>query len=296
MRSTSARPALSAVALLAALLPALQAALLATLSTAAPPARAFEFASEPVRAELLADASGLAAGRPLTLAVRLTHAAGWHSYWQVPGDSGLPTRVAWRLPAGFRAGELQWPAPHRLAIGALVDYGYEGETLLLSRIDVPAGLAPGAIERLGARVQWLMCRDVCIPGSAELAIELAVVAPSALRPSEEAAAIERAARLVPQALELAGASASRQGDRIRLAFTAPRPSRTVEFFPLEANRIEASAPAPLSIDGRAVRLDLTVASQGKAESGTLATLRGVLVGDGGPADGGWAGVVELPLK
>lgn len=272
------------------------AASFAALLAATVPADAFEFAPEPVRAELLADATGVVAGRPLTLALRLTHAPGWHSYWQVPGDSGLPTRVTWKLPPGFRAGDLQWPAPRRLAIGSLVDYGYEGEALLLSKVEIPSGLAAGTTERLGARVQWLMCRDVCIPASADLSVDLPVVAPDAQRPSEAAAAIERASRRVPQRMELAGASATRQGDRIRLAFTAPGPARTVEFFPLENDRIEASAPEALSVDDGSVRLDLPLAAKAREAPGSFTVLRGVLVGDGGPAGGGWAGVVEIPLR
>jgi len=259
-------------------------------------ARAFDLAQQPVRASLLAGSDGIAPGQFLTLAVRLTHAPGWHSYWQVAGDSGLPTRIAWRLPPGFRAGELQWPVPRRLAIGALVDYGYEGETLLLARVETPADLGPVAVEHLGAHVQWLMCRDVCIPASADLVLDLPVVPAQTLRPSESAAAIDRAQRLVPQPISLNGASATRHGDRVRLAFTAPRPLRSLQFFPLDDGRFEASAAPVLSVDALSVRLDLTLSASAPPEAPGPGTLRGVLVADGGPdADGGWAGVVELPV-
>ena len=43
-----------------------------------------------------------------------------------PGDSGLPTTLAWTLPAGFKAGEIDWPTPSRLPIGPLMNHGYEG--------------------------------------------------------------------------------------------------------------------------------------------------------------------------
>lgn len=59
--------------------------------------------TERTRAELLAHApDGLGADKPVWLGLRLTHQAGWKSYWLNPGDAGLPTRMQWSLPAGHR--------------------------------------------------------------------------------------------------------------------------------------------------------------------------------------------------
>jgi len=87
--------------------------------------------TEHVEAELVAERTAITPGVPLTVALRLKLASGWHTYWQNPGDSGLPTTLAWRLPEGVSAGEIQWPAPHPLHAGPLVNYGYEGEVLHL---------------------------------------------------------------------------------------------------------------------------------------------------------------------
>ena len=46
---------------------------------------------------------------------------GWHTYWQNPGDSGLPTTLEWKLPAGVEAGPIEWPAPRVLPVGPLVN-------------------------------------------------------------------------------------------------------------------------------------------------------------------------------
>jgi DsbC/DsbD-like thiol-disulfide interchange protein len=253
-------------------------------------ALALDLAGQPVAASLVAERDGIEPGRPFRLAVRLSHQPGWHSYWQLAGDSGLPTRVSWRLPPGFRAGALQWPVPRRLAIGTLVDYGYEGEALLLAGIEPAAGLAPGTAVHVGARVQWLMCRDVCIPASADLDLELAVREATALRPTPYAPAFERAQARVPLPLALAQASATRSGRSIRLEFSAPSELHSLEFFPIEADRIEPSAPQHLSVSGNRVRLDLSAAAP------AFTALRGVLVADGGvDAAGGWIGTIEVPL-
>ena len=52
---------------------------------------------------------------------------GWHVYWKNPGDAGQPPSIHWTLPSGIEAGDLQFPAPRRLPLGPLMDYGYEGE-------------------------------------------------------------------------------------------------------------------------------------------------------------------------
>ena len=62
--------------------------------------------AEPVRtphveAELVAERTAFTPGQPLTVALRLAMKRGWHTYWQNPGDSGLPTTLAWKLPKGL---------------------------------------------------------------------------------------------------------------------------------------------------------------------------------------------------
>ena len=56
----------------------------------------------------------------------------------------MPTTLDWKLPAGFRAAPIEWPAPKALQIGPLVNYGYEGTALHLVRLDVPPDLKLGA--------------------------------------------------------------------------------------------------------------------------------------------------------
>jgi DsbC/DsbD-like thiol-disulfide interchange protein len=259
-------------------------------------ASALELAS-PVKASLWSERDGIAPGQQFTLGLRLLHKPGWHSYWIVPGDAGLPTKLSWRLPPGIRAGPIQWPAPHRLPVGPLVDYGYEGDTLLLIDLQAAPDLVLGTDVRVEARAQWLMCHDVCIPGSEELNVTLPVHEARALHATGNAPAFERARERIPRDLKLAGASAavSRGGTRVNLTFAAPPAGvpRQLEFFPLEPGRIEPSAPQTLQVSGQTVSLELTAAHPVGAD---FQRLRGVLQADGGVDSGGWAGTVDVPLK
>ncbi|MFN5157513.1 MAG: protein-disulfide reductase DsbD domain-containing protein, partial [Betaproteobacteria bacterium] len=95
-----------------------------------------------VRAELVAHApEGLQGAKAAWLGLKIEHKPHWHTYWKNPGDSGLPTRFEWTLAAGLAPGDIDWPAPKRLPLGPLMNYGYEGTVLLPVTVQVPAGFA-----------------------------------------------------------------------------------------------------------------------------------------------------------
>ena len=131
-----------------------------------------------VEVELVSERTAWVAGELATVALRLKHAPHWHTYWRNPGDAGLPTQIQWQLPAGFSAGEIQWPVPQRIPVPPLANYGYPDEVFLLVPIQVPRSMVFGA-PVLHAHVDWLVCNDVCIPGSAELSLSVPVVQGSA---------------------------------------------------------------------------------------------------------------------
>jgi thiol:disulfide interchange protein DsbD len=254
--------------------------------------------AQPVRvdhaeAELVAATDAVVPGQPLTIGLRIKHDPHWHTYWQVPGDSGLPTTVAWQLPPGFTAGPIQWPVPKRLPVGPLVNFGYEGELLLPVEVSVPAGLAAGQSMLLKARADWLICKDVCIPGGADLRLVLPVRGDAA--PSPHAALFSRTMALVPKPAELEAASATLEQDRIRLVFRPEAAVRSLEFFPLEEARVEPAAPQALRAEAESTALYLTAA---QPVAPAFTRLKGVLVANGGPAEGaagGWARVIDVPL-
>src|SRR5882672_923370 len=118
------------------------------------------FAKEdPALASLISEAAGFQPGQALTVALRLQRQPHWHTYWQDPGDAGLPTAVEWKLPAGIKAGPLLWPKPKTFKDpGGLVGYGYEGDSLLLTEIKIPASFKATDLE-LKASANWLICRE-----------------------------------------------------------------------------------------------------------------------------------------
>ena len=141
--------------------------LLAPAVLAAPPR-----AADLVRPTLFAEAASVASGQTLWVDLHLTIAPGWHVYWRNPGDSGLPTEIAWTLPSGFAAGEINWPAPERFQLGPIANYGYAGATDLMVPITAPTVLDAAGTVHLGATVRYLVCAEICIPGEGKLALDL----------------------------------------------------------------------------------------------------------------------------
>ncbi len=231
---------------------------------------------EHVEAELLAESSAVVPGRPLRLGLRLLHDPHWHTYWRNPGDSGLPTQLALTLPDGWRAGELQWPAPQRIAIGPLANFGYEGELLLPVTVEVPSGV-PGREVVLRAHAQWLMCREVCIPGETALELRLPVAAPGEVPPpSAHAALFARTDRRLPT--RTIATAVGVDGDTMSMSFDGADAAQGF-FYPYGEGAIEAPAPQKLyRHDGRRLRLEARLGDGGRRLAGVEAA-RGIVVVD-----------------
>lgn len=128
---------------------------------------------EYVEAELVSEVSAVVPGQTFQIALKLVHDEHWHTYWINDGDSGLPTKINWELPEGFTAGPIIWPYPQRIPMEPLVSFGYEGEAWLLVDITPPATIESDQVA-LKAKVSWLMCKEICLPGKVNLELTLPV--------------------------------------------------------------------------------------------------------------------------
>ena len=204
-----------------------------------------EEARDLVQASLASDHEALSPGTTTTLVVRLQIKKDWHVYWLNPGDAGVPTKVELTLPKGLVSAGPRFPAPERLEHeDGFIDFSYEGQVLILVPVtleDSPEGQAlVGGKVSLGVKATWLVCKEACIPGQAELALSLPVLAKGAKREAKAPvvdqvrAAQARLATPLPK-----GVSASFSG--LELRFEAPE-AKGLTWFPLVP---EAAGPADL---------------------------------------------------
>jgi len=132
-----------------------------------------------VEPQLLVDCAAIAPGASFRGGVLYKIRPGWHIYWKNSGDSGAPTALSFALPDGFRVSELRWPTPHRFVQeGPIVDFGYIDSVLIWATITAPKDLQTGQNSGISVRTSWLVCSDRCLPGEANLTINLPVAAKS----------------------------------------------------------------------------------------------------------------------
>jgi len=187
-----------------------------------------------VRAELLADTNAVVPGKSFTVGLLLRMAPAWHTYWKFSGDAGLPSELKWKLPAGWKIGEIQWPIPLKtIDPGDIQTYGYENEVMLMQEIAPPTKLDSSSVK-LSADASWLVCERICIPGGATLQLELPVSTTSQPANTE---LFTRYRRLLPQnwpGANVVKADWSRVGSDLRLKVTSESLASypAVDFFPL----------------------------------------------------------------
>lgn len=215
------------------------------------------------KAALLVETVTIHPGSTVWVGIELTMEPGWHTYWINPGDAGLPTSVRWQLPEGFTAGEIQWPAPRRIAVGEAVSYGYEHHVLLLVPIAVPADLdlPTGTPIRLAGRVSWLECAALCLKGGADVEAEVPVESVVPEPDPRRQAAFNQARAQLPKPPTDWTIRATNRARAIVVELTPPpgafqtMPSRA-HVFPMEQALIDHRATQRVSKTSTGLRIEL----------------------------------------
>ncbi len=253
------------------------------LAASLPALAASDSADAPhVHVQLLVLPQGLNRGESADAGVYFKLEPGWHVYWKNPGDAGEPPHMRWTLPSGITAGPLQYPAPKRLPLGPLMDFGYEDEVLFPLLLNTANTANPGAAT-LHAKVDWLVCRASCIPGKAELEVNRSVSDHPAkfLSNAADAAVFRRFASLLPGTMPgtfKIGFQPSKEG--YRLTIETGRRETEVAFFPADSDVIDNPAPQKITPTAKGLILDLK--KDANATAGPK-QLRGVVELSGGRA-------------
>lgn len=198
-------------------------------------------APEPrVDSSLIAEVESVQPGEPFHVALVQDIAPGWHTYWRNPGDSGAATRIIWDLPAGFSAGDIQWPYPGRISYGPLINFGYKNRVVFPVEIR-PPDTFEGDTALLKARVEYLVCEDICIPENTELELGLPVSSATPSQDPDSADLFTRARQKIPQDIGVE-ASYHVAGERlsIDISLTGLEESRIEDatYFPYEEGVID----------------------------------------------------------
>lgn len=226
--------------------------------------------AKPQHAQISLLAGPASNGEEQWIGLRFQLDPGWHIYWTNPGDSGEPPKVNWQLPSGVQAGDLQFPAPHRIADHGMTDYGYEGEAVLLSKLTIPGGATSNKPE-IAADVRYLVCREVCIPGKDRVSLKLGFSENGANMDLIQAAQARLPESLPPNIHARAVAAA----DTLALSVGPnSRLGEITDFIPSDAQVIDNSVKPQIEKSGATTQVRLKKSEQ---LDHPVAELRGVLI-------------------
>jgi DsbC/DsbD-like thiol-disulfide interchange protein len=134
--------------------------------------------------------AGGTAGAAHLAGVEIVLDGGFKTYWRNPGEAGLPPAFDWSASANVETVEVLWPAPSRFADSGGVTYGYQGQVLFPLRVRPKDPAKPVS---LGLKIDYGVCKDICIPAKAELSLPLPRDGSPTFR-----AAIESALQRIPR--------------------------------------------------------------------------------------------------
>jgi len=174
-------------------------------------------------------------GEPVRTAIRVRVEEGWHTYWENPGAVGTPFSLDTDFPEGWKAGEIQYPAPKRITVSGLVSFCHEGEFFLPVTLTPPSGFG-GKLPALRATLKWLACNDdSCVPGKTEVSV----------LPESDPGSVAVAYSKLPKPIPGSSLRAAVDGDAISLSLTLPENTHVdptaCEVFPITRNIIDAAA-------------------------------------------------------
>ena len=245
------------------------------------------------RVRLLAGPADMRAGQSYLAGVELRLADGWKTYWRMPGDAGVPPSFDWAGSRNVASVEVLYPAPTRMVEPAAVTVGYKGSVIF------PVKVVPREADQpvmLKLRMEFGICRDICIPEETTLLLELGPAAMTGAPTASLLAALERVPR--PPARrragdpEVKGLTANLAGPSPRLYVEArfAEGGAGADLFLEAVSADDVYVPLPTRLadaaDGTA-RFAVDLSHGGNPEALRGKVLRLTLVSDAGASDVSW---------
>ena len=214
-------------------------------------------ASASSKASIHLDAESIAPGSSFTVALKLEHPEGWHSYYLNTGGLELPPSIEWTLPAGFKADPIQWPTPEVKDGYFGKSFVYTGSPIFLTRITTTEQIVAGSVAKLNAKASWQICKESCINEEAAFTIEIPVG--DRLVPLVNTAELFANARAkipaIPEGWNYA-ATATASHVTLHIELPAPLDSPPSDFIPNQPHLQSASSGGTIATDGNTLTITL----------------------------------------
>lgn len=122
-------------------------------------------------------------------AVEISLEPGWHTYWRVPGASGIPPHFDWSASGNLSSVAYEWPRPDAFDSAGALTIGYHDRLVLPLILHANDPAAP--ID-LSLDLFFGVCEDICVPAEETVTARLDPTAEARGRDRIEAALAMRA--------------------------------------------------------------------------------------------------------
>lgn len=135
--------------------------------------------TQPHIAATLESSRDPAPGTQFILALTLDIDQTWHTYWPGINDTGYGISLTFAPVAGLTFGDPLFPTPTRhIAPGDILDHIYENQITIYIPVEADESFTSGDTLTINTTIDYLICKQICIPESTTASITLAVVGPS----------------------------------------------------------------------------------------------------------------------
>ena len=165
------------------------------------------------------------------LAIDVIAADKWHTYWPGISDTGYGIEFEIVAPDSIEFKDPIWPTPIRyLQEGDILDHTYEGTVTVLYPFVVKDDAQPAGVT-INVESNFLVCKDMCLPGSASDVVTFAIVPEDETEtPSESARVIETIYEKRPQVFSTSDPAVRLQWIKGAAAMVF-RDATRIEFYP-----------------------------------------------------------------
>lgn len=212
--------------------------------------------------ELISENQWISPGQQAYFGFNFALEKGWHIYWMNPGDSGQPPQFEWHLPPGLTHGETEWPAPRRIGSFPIVDFGYQDSITLLVPVRVSSDVPAKGTEQLAVNLKVLVCREICIPGKAQVSMNVPIKSNRPEPDVRNAKLFATARKSLPKQPPRTWSftAIDQENSFVLVANVSGRTARAT-FFPLEESQVDNSARQDLVPTAGGFRLVLPKSDQ-----------------------------------
>lgn len=122
--------------------------------------------------QILSSVDSIQPGDEFLIGVHIDLDDHWHTYTYDPGDAGIPFDATWQLPDTLTISPTYWPPHETFDEAGLTTYGFSDEVTFTYKVRASSTLAE--TSTISAEINYLICKDICIPQSTTIRFSLPI--------------------------------------------------------------------------------------------------------------------------